>query len=163
MADDSVLLNSGYAPFVEHEYETGAATVEPGSFVTVDADGDVTITSGEAATGTGLICGLGFDPDVEIGSAYASGETVRLYEVPIGGQVRARLAAGGDLTTAADATISEGELLVETDLGAVAAASAGTVNSTVQGSVYRALEAVDNAGASAGQGNQVAIKVERIA
>jgi len=167
MSGESVLLNSGKAPFVQDERDSAETDIYGGNFLTTDSNGEVSKTSGEASTGEGTIADVdSFDPDVDKGEDLTSGnagERIRTQEVPVGGQLDARLIAGGDLTTAANANITEGDLLVESDLGALAAFSSAETSGTPEGALYRALESVDNSGAAAGVSNQTYINVERIA
>jgi len=162
MANNTIVLNGSYAPFVEDEYDAGEADVYPGHALTEDANGAVTKTSGEATTGEGMFADVSrSDPSLDKGDAYPNGERVTVQYVPIGGRVDARLASGWHLTTAANANVENGDLLVETNLGALAISEAAT-NGTPEGALYRALENVDNSGAAAGVQNQTRIQVVRI-
>lgn len=166
MADDAIILNGTEAPFVQNEGDLAdTEDAYPGNFVD-GTEGTVSKNGGEAATGLGAILDLPVDPEVDKGDNIREdyeGQRVEIKEIPIGGEVEARLNAGGDLTTAANANISEGDLLVESANGALAAFASAETSGTPEGAVYRALEAVDNSGAAAGIANQVYIHVVRVA
>jgi hypothetical protein len=166
MADSDIILNATSAPFVEDEADLAdSEDAYPGNFVDGD-NGTVSKNGGEATTGLGTIIDLPYDPDVDKGDNIRTdyeGQRLKVQYVPIGGRVSARLNAGADLTTGANADISEDDLLVESALGALAAYASGETSGSPEGAVYRALEAVDNSGASAGVGNQVYIDVVRVA
>lgn len=167
MSGEAVLKNTGKAPFVQDEYDAAETSIYGGNFLTTDANGEVSKTSGEAATGEGTLADVdSFDPDVDKDEDLTSGnvgERLATQSIPVGGVVEGRLIAGGDLTTAANADVTEGDLLVESDLGALAAYSSAETSGDPEGAVYRARESVDNSGAAAGVENQVYIEAERIA
>jgi hypothetical protein len=168
MADDAIVLNGNEVTFVEEEGQPTTDTEEiyPGNLVVFDANGDVTKNGGEAATGHGQVLDLPFDPDVDKGdnlNGEYAGNRASVKSIPIGGEVDLRLAAGGDLTTAANANVTQGDLLVESANGGLAAFASAETSGTPEGAVYEALESVDNSGAAAGVGNQVYIEVRRIA
>lgn len=167
MADDAILQNSGHAPFVQDEADAGETDVYGGHMLTLNSSGEVVKTSGEAATGHGMVADVdSFDPEVDKDEDLTSGnvgERIRYQSVPIGGKFEARLAAGADLTTSANANVTEGDLLTETDLGAVANFDSAETQGTPDGALYEALESVDNSGASAGVANQTYITVRRVA
>lgn len=164
MADNSVVKNRNYAPFVDEERLAGEADIYPGSFLQIDGSSDYQKNSTEAASGRGLMADLSRSgADVAKDESYTNGDEVSAVRVPVGGQVEGRLAAGGDLTTASNANVSEDELLVETNVGALASHTSADTSGDPEGAVYRALEAVDNSGASAGVSNQVYIEVVRVA
>jgi len=164
MADNTIVLNGNVAPFVEDEYAAGEADIYPGNFVEEDGSGDVIKQDAEAATGRGMVAAVSrLDPSLEKADAYPNGDNVTVQYVPIGGKVDARLAAGGDLTTGPNANVSQDDLLVETNVGALAAFDSAETSGTPEGALYRALEGVDNSGAAAGVANQVPIEVVRIA
>lgn len=165
MANDAVLLNHGEAPFVEYEGDAGEVDVWPGHVLELDGAGDYIKSSDEAGVGRSLVAGLPFNPGLEKGedaTAGTVGERVRAYFVPVGGRVDARLAAGGDLTSAGNADVSEGDTLKEVNEGALATHSVDTT-SDPDGALYMALESVDNSGAAGGVENQTHIQVVRIA
>ena len=167
MADDAVIRNGNDAPFVEDEFDAGETDLYPGNLVGVNSSGQVVKHSSEGATGTGLIVDLPFDPSYEKGEDATGdggvGERIRVAHVPVGGEVDARLAAGGDLTTAANANVTEGDILVETTTGALANHTDAETGGEPEGAVYVALESVDNSGAAAGVTNQVPIEARRVA
>jgi len=167
MSGDAVLKNSGQAPFVHDEYDSAETNIYGGSFLATDSNGEVSKTSGEAATGEGTIADVdSFDPGVDKDEDLTSGnvgERIRTQAIPVGGVVEGRLIAGGDLTSAGNANISEGDLLVESDKGALAAYDSAETSGDPEGALYRARESVDNSGAAAGVSNQAYIEVERIA
>lgn len=179
MADNTVKKNSNYAPFVDTEADAGEADIYPGNFLELDGSGDVIKRDSEASLDTQAV-GRGFmadvsrsDPDLGKTDAYPNGERVSAVYVPVGGTVDARLAAGSDLGTAADANVSENDILEEADVGglkkhtgtATTGDGTGAATETVydRGALYMALEAVDNSGAAAGVSNQKYIQVVRIA
>jgi len=164
MADNTIVLNGNYAPFVEDEADAGEADIYPGNTLEGDGAGGVIKTSTEAASGRGLFADVSrSDPSLDKDDPYPDGDRVSVQYVPIGGKVDARLAAGGDLTTAANANVSADDLLVETNVGALAAHDSAETSGDPEGAVYRALEGVDNSGAAAGVENQAEIEVVRIA
>jgi len=168
MADETVILNGNAAPFVEDESgaASGETDITPGHFVTLDSSREVNLQSGEATDGRGIIAVQSrSDPSLTKSDKYNSdddGERVSLAYVPIGGKVDAFVVAGADLTTVGNANISEGDLLVETDNGGLANAHSETRGSD-DNVLYRAEEAVDNSGASAGVDNQSRIEARRVA
>lgn len=164
MADDTILKNANNAPFVESEADAGEGSIYPGNFLEYAADGDVQKHSGEAgvdtaAVGMGLIADLSFDPDDTIDDAYDADERVRTATVPVGGEVYARVEAGGDLTTGSEANLTTGDPCAEGPTGGLMLVSG---NNEV-GAVYVALEDVDNSGAAAGVTNQVRALFRRVA
>jgi len=179
MADNTIVENGNDAPFVQDEFDAGEADIYPGHALEIAADGDVVKHATEsgidaAATGLGLFADLNeFDPSTGKGDAYPNGERVGVVHVPVGGRVDARLAAGGDLDTAADANVTEGDVLEEADVGGLKAHTGvdtvgdgtGAASETVYdaGALYVARESVDNSGAAAGVENQQHIEVVRIA
>lgn len=168
MSDNTVILNGNEAPFVEDEADaaSGETDITPGHFCTLDSSREVNLQSGEATDGRGLIAVVSrSDPSLSKSDKYNSdddGERVHLAYVPIGGKIDGFVAAGGDLTTSGNANVSEGDFLRETDNGALANADSETEGSRDE-PLYRAEEAVDNSGASAGVDNQSRIEVRRVA
>lgn len=176
MADNTVILN-GDAPFVEDDLAAAEADIYPGNCLELDSNGDVIKSSAEAAVGTqavgrGLFADLNsYDPNDDKTTAYANSDTVRCVYVPVGGKIDARLAAGGDLTTSADANVTTGDILEEADVGGLKKHTGNDVDPTStttettydRGALYMALESVDNSAAAAGVANQKNIEVVRIA
>ena len=159
MADNTIVKNGNDAPFVQDEYDAGEADIYPGAALEIAADGDVVKHATEDGTGGGIFADLNeFDPSTGKDDAFPNGERVDVTHVPIGGRVDARLAAGGDLTTAGNANVTEGDILAEANVGALADEAVGG-----EGARYVALESVDNSGAAAGVENQEHIEVVRIA
>lgn len=179
MADEAVMLNKNVAPFVEDEADAAEADITPGHVLERNTSGNVIKHANESsvnteAVGRGMVAILSrSDPDLSKADAYPNGERVHFAHCPIGGKFDGFLAAGGDLTDATEANISDGEVLEEADIGALKAHDGtdttgdgtGAATETVhdQGALYMALEAVDNSGAAAGVGNQARIEVVRIA
>lgn len=167
MANDGIQQNSGHAPFVQDEYDSAETNIRAGHLLELDSSGDVQKVSTEGATGNGIVADLpNLDPDVEKDEDLTggnSGETLIVQHIPVGGVAEVRLAAGGDLTTAGNANVTEGDVLVETVNGAVANHTDAETGGEPEGAVYRARESVDNSGAAAGESNQVYIEVVRIA
>lgn len=179
MANDAVKLNGNGAPFVEDEFDAAQADIYPGAALDLDGNGDAVKHATEndvnsQGTAAGVFAGLPFDPARQKGESYAAGERVRAWYVPVGGKLDARLATGGDLTTAARATVGIGEVLETVGLGALASADGSTTTAdgtgpaggeTVYdtGALYMALESADNSAAAAGVSNQIHVKVVRIA
>lgn len=180
---NSVLLNSGHAPFVQDEFDSAETTIYAGHMLELDVNADVIKRDGEPAldaaneSGRAIVADVdAFDPDVDKGADLTSGnvgERLRVQFVPVGGKFTARLAAGGDLTDTTRATVDPTTVLEEVALGAVAehdgAATTGDgtggAAETVYdaGALYLPLESVDNSGAAAGVDNQVYVEVVRIA
>lgn len=177
MADNTVVLNGNYAPFVEDEYDAGSGSIVPGHALDVDANGDVIRHSGDPAVnneavGNGIFADVSrSDPSLDKADAYPSGERVTAQYVPVGGKVDAFLAAGGDLSDGTRANVDTTDVLEEVADGALAkhdgadttgdGSGSGTETVYDTGALYKPLEAVDNSGAAAG--NQARIEVVRIA
>lgn len=178
MADETVILNGNQAPFVEDELDSAEADIFPGNVLQRNSSGNVIKHDSEGslnteAVGFGMIAILSrSDPDLDKSEAYPNGERVSLAHVPVGGEVDARLAAGGDLADSTEANITEGDILEEADVGALKQYSGtdttgdgtGAATETVhdKGALYVAQESVDNSGAAAGVSNQTNIEVVRI-
>jgi hypothetical protein len=177
MADNTIVLNGNYAPFVEDEYDAGEGSIQPGHALDVDANGDVIRHSGDPsvnteAVGNGIFADVSrSDPSLDKADAYPNGDRVTAQYVPVGGKVDAFIAAGGDLGDGTRANVDTTDVLEEVADGALAAhdgadttgdgtgAAVETVYET--GALYKPLEAVDNSGAAAGE--QARIEVVRIA
>lgn len=134
------------------------ATVEPGQGLEVvmqDGDKHVQPVSTAGANAT-LIArearnppkmGDGDPPDL----AYtAANENVETRQFTTAEQARLRLAAGGDITTAANANVSVGDALGWTNSGNLSKAASTTP--------YEAVEALDNSGAAAGETALVTVR-----
>jgi hypothetical protein len=169
MSENTVILNGNIVSFAADEADaaSGETDITPGHFIDLNSNGEANLQSGEATTGRGLMATL---PRDAFGRGKSDkyntdddGERVHYAHVPVGGEFDGFLAAGGDLTTAANANVTQNDLLVETDNGALANFSSAETSGTPEGALYRAQESVDNSGASAGVDNQVRIEAERIA
>ncbi|WP_254535227.1 hypothetical protein [Halomarina litorea] len=89
-----------------------------------------------------------------IEQGYDAGDNVEMQVFRSGDTVEnALLAAGGDLTTAAHATIAIGDKLAFNDDGSLKLAT------TAGAEVVEAVEAVDNSGAAAGERARIAVEV----
>lgn len=163
MADNVVLRNRNEATEVNRESAIAAdETITPGHVVGFNADGEAVLANHADGTGTGEVAILNeHDPETDRDTQYdPDADRLRFAApLPVGGEADLFLAAGGDLATAADADISEGDILAEVDNGALADEAATTGG----GARYRAIDTVDNSGAAAGVDNQVRIAVRRIA
>lgn len=174
MADNTIVKNRNYAPFVDHEFNAAQADIEPGMALELDANGDVIKHSADPATdtkapGRGLFADLSrSDPSLTRTDTYPSGEPVSVVSVPIGGIVEGELAAGGDLADSTRATVDPSSVLEQVAGGALAvhdgSADADTTATQTYydvGALYAPLESVDNSGAAAGE--TADLKVVRIA
>lgn len=178
MANNTVVLNGSYAPFVEDEYDAGEGGILPGHALGLDAGGDVVRHSGDSSTldtnavGKGLFADVSkSNPMLDKSDAYPSGERVSVQFVPIGGKVDAFLASGSDLDDASRAEVDPTVVLEHVDAGALAAHEGvdttgdgtGDLSETVyaSGALYLPLEAVDNSDAPAGE--QTRVEVVRVA
>lgn len=91
--------------------------------------------------------GKGIDED------YASGSSLEYRTGLKGDEFYAFVAAGGDLATASNATLSPGDLLVSAGDGSL------RTGGTSGNAVAKAMESVDNSGAAAGEQARVKVKV----
>jgi len=139
--------------------------VEPGRLLDVTGADPTTVGEYDADQPTGATFRIAMEPQIPkdastdpIDETYSDGDHCH-YRVGRAGDTfdNARLAAGGDLGTAADANISVGDKLAITnengETGVLKSAS------TAGAEVAIALEAVDNSGASAGDVARIHVEV----
>lgn len=154
----------------EHPLADGSADVYPGMLLERVNDGgdikvqphgtdggvDATVYVAVEARGRGMSHEPNPDDGTNLDFYSTDGDAFVRYVKMSGGGVHTRLAAGTDLTTAADATITVGDRLVSAGDGTVRG-----VNSTdgfdEDALVFEAEESVDNSGAAAGE--DVALEV----
>ena len=146
--------------YVQHEAEADGA-IDVGMLLERTATGVAPHSTDGGELDQALVAINDRDRGMKVGDSYASGDNVKYISANAGVGLHLVLAAGADLATAGQATITEDERLVSAGDGTVRAFDTGTSPDADGATVARAEEARDNSGAAAGETYDLAAEVSR--